>query len=481
MAESDPPARDQLLEPVAPLAVAWPLTADGLDTDGGNALTALTGNPISAGIGFVANGYDTKLAGDLPASMQNATAPLSVHVIASAAGPSADWREVVCSVTTAVNDTPKVEIAIVDDPTAASFGAFQLRAKASSSTVVTRYLNRCNWRFEFRTPEAIANPLVQSLCWLDEDELLFAVDTGSVNVLYRVDATTGEYTGRASSTTYDHINSMHVTPDGTVWCQCVVGGFDQRKQIDLATSFSTGAITESASWNTGDVPTSSIAFATLGGVEYVLLSQHATTGTPRVYVFLRSQMAGTVNQVDRVTRWRCGFNVQDLAFRPSDGKVYVSRSSSAGGTVESYDLAALLLAADDSTPTPTVVSHAPARWPQGIDFHPVTDRAWVGSEGFQNVGDAIGHSAIWSSALAGAEENAYLVDYLGSTVQVRLNGRLMHDFAHTAANAPQKISVGASPAATAGQTGFLTAGTVRALAISSVPFTQAQLDALDAG
>src|SRR5690606_20704671 len=100
--------------------------------------------------------------------------------------------------------------------------------------------NRCNWRFEFRTPEAIATPLVQSLCWLDEDTLLFAVDTGSTNILYRVDAATGEYTGRASSTTYDHINSMHVAPDGTVWCQCVVGGFDQRKQLDLVASFSSG-------------------------------------------------------------------------------------------------------------------------------------------------------------------------------------------------------------------------------------------------
>lgn len=477
MPEYTPPARDQLLTPAAPFNVAWPLTADGLDTDGGNLLSQLAANPIT-GTGFVANGYDTKLVGDLPAAAQNAGAPISVHVIASAPGPADDWREVVCAVTTATVDTPKIEIAVVDDPSVASVGAFQLRAKGSAASVVTKYLNRCNWRFEFRTPEAIAQPLVQSLCWLDASTLLFAVDTGSVNVLYRVDAATGEYTGRASSTTYDHLNSLHVAPDGTVWCQCIVGGFDQRKQIDLATSFSTGAITESASWNTGDVPTSSIAFATLGGVEYVLLSQHATSGTPRVYVFLRSQMAGMVNQVDRVTRWRCGFSVQDLAFRPSDGKVYVSRSGSAGGTVEAYDLAALLLAADDTTPTPVVASHAPARWPQGIDFHPVTSRAWVGSEGFASVGDGISHSAIWSSALAGAESNAYLVDYTGGTMQVRLNGRLQHDFAHVAANAPQKISVGASPASVAGQTGFLTAGTVRALAISSTPFTQTDLDAL---
>ncbi len=481
MAESTPPTRDQLLTPAAPFTIAWPLTADGLDTDGGNALAPLAANPIASGVGFVANGYDTKLAGDLPVEAQSATAPLAMHVIASAPGPAADWREVVCAVTTTTVDLPKIEIAVVDDPSNSGVGAFQLRTKPAS-TIVTKYLNRCNWRFEFRAPEQIAQTLVQSLCWLDEDELLFAVDCGTTNVLYRVDATTGEYTGRASSTTYDHINSMHVAPDGSVWCQCQVSGLDEVIQLDLAASFSTGAITEASRWDTGDVPVSSIAFATLGSVEYVLLSQHATSGTPRVYVFQRSQMSGVVNQVDRVTRWRCGYSVQDLAFRPSDGKVYVSRSASAGGaTIDSFDLAALLLAADDTTPTPTVASHAPTRWPQGIDFQPAADRAWVGSEGFQNVGDGISHSALWSSALVGPETNAYLVDYTGGSLQVRLNGRLMWESAHVVANAPQKVSVGASPSSTAGLTGFLTAGTVRALAIKSTPFTQTELDDLLVG
>lgn len=479
MPEYTPPARDQILSPVSPFNIAWPLTSDGLDTNGENILTPLASSPISSGIGFVANGYDSKLAGDLPSNAQSATAPITVYVRASVPGPSSDWREVVATVSTAPGglDSPKIELALVDDPSVSSVGVFQLRAKPTS-TVVTKYLNRCNWRFEFRAPEQIAQTLVQSLCWLDDDEMLFAVDCGTMNVLYRVDATTGEYTGRASSTTYDHINSMHVAPDGSVWCQCQVSGLDEIIQLDLTASFSSGAITEASRWNTGDVPVSSIAFATLGGVEYVLLSQHATTGTPRVYVFLRSQMSGTVNLVDRVTRWRCGYSVQDLAFRPSDGKVYVSRSGSAGGTVEAYDLASILLAADDTTPTPAVVSHAPTRWPQGIDFQPTVDRAWVGSEGFQNVGDGIAHSALWSSALAGAETNAYLIDYTGGSIQVRLNGRLMHDFAHVSASTPTKVSVGAHPSATAGQTGFLTSGTVRALAIKSEPMTQAELDYL---
>lgn len=447
MSESTPPIRDQILATPPPESETV----------------------VSTTSPFTANGYDAKLVFDLPAWAQSASAPLAFHARATV-GTGIDWREVIANVSTAANDTPKLELAVVGNAT-------QLRAKGSAASVVTKSLCRTNWRFEFRAPEQIAQALVQSLCWLDSTTLLFAVDTGSVNVLYRVNATTGEYTGRASSTTYDHINSMHVDPDGNVWCQCQISGLDEVVQLDLATSFSTGAITEAARWNTGDVPVSSIAFATLGGFEYVLLSQYASSGTPRIYVFLRSQMSGTVNMVDRVKCFRVGLRVQDLCFRPSDGRVYVTRSAS-GDSVDSYDLSALLLVADDSSPTP-VSAQSPSVYPQGIDFCPADGRCWVGTEGWASVGDGIAYSALWSSALSGPEENAYLVDFTGTTIEVRLNGRLQHSFAHAAATTvPVKASVGAAPPATPGQTGYLTSGTVRSVAISSVPFTQAQLDAL---
>lgn len=236
MAESTPPVRDRLLTTPDTAIITWPLTEDAYDTNGENLLIALNGNPISNGIGFIANGTNTRLSGDLPNWAISANAAISFHVVAKASGPVVDWREVAAGVETATagSDTPKIELAFVKDPSNSSVGVFQLRSKSTSSSVVTKYLNRSNWKFEFRTPELIAQPLVQSLCWIDSTTLLFAVDTGSVNVLYRVDTTTGEYTGRASSTVYDHINSMHLAQDGTVWCQCVVGGFDQRKQIGRA-------------------------------------------------------------------------------------------------------------------------------------------------------------------------------------------------------------------------------------------------------
>lgn len=480
MSEATPPVRDQLLGNEVPALVAWPLTVDNLDTDGGNALAPLAASPLVTGVGFVANGYDSKVSGDLPAWACSASARVSVHALIKAAPPVVDWREVAVGVSTASIDQPKIELATLAEPNYPSNSVMALRT-FNGSAVVRTCLNRLGWRFEFISPEkpTAAIPLPQSLCWLDSSTLLLAVDVAGSgkSALYRVDAATGEYTGRASSTTYLHLNSMHLAQDGSVWVQCQVGGLDQRKRIDLATSFSTGAITESASWNTGDVPTSSLSFATVGGVEYALLSQHATSGTPRCYVFLRSQMSGTVNQVNRVIRFRVPFQTQDLVQRASNGLLYISRGGS-GAEVLAYDLAAILAGTDDATPTPVSTYPAASARPEGLDFHPVTDRLWMCTEGFFGVGDLWSHCSVWSTEMSGSEENAYLVDYVDGEMHVRLNGRLMTRFAHSPGAAPAKISVGSSPPNTPGQTGFMTAGTVRALAIKSVPFTVAELNDL---
>lgn len=482
MAENTPPLRDYPLDSETPVLIAWPLTVDNTDTNGGNALTPLASSPIVPGVGFVANGYDSKLFCNLPAWACVQHARISVHVIAKLTAPVVDWREVIVDVSHATEDKPKLELCTIVDPnySGGSVGLVALRTFADSIT--TTKLNRFGWRFEFRSPEQISGiPKPQALCWLDANTLIFVADISGTTkcALYKVDATTGEYIGRASSTTYRHPNSLHVDPDGEVWTVCSVGGFDKRKRIDLSASFSTGNITESGDWNTGDVPTSSIAFATIGGVGYVLLSQYANSGTPCIYVFLRSQMAGTVNQVNRVIKFRCGLNVQDLVQRASDGLLYISRSLGTGGQIQAYDLAAIIAAGvDDVTPTPVLTYPAATKMAEGLDFRPSDDRLWMCTEGEGTAGDLWSHSSLWSSSLTGSEENAYLLDFEDGDLQIRINGRLFHRFAHTPGAAPTKLSIGASPNAFASIVSFVTSGTIRSLAIKSVPFTPAELSSL---
>ncbi len=476
MTEATPPVRDY--PPSTDLVIHWPLTSDLLDDAGGNAFTS-PGNFITAQ-GFAGNGSSSKAVFDVP---NVGLTRVSLFAVAKAAGPPAGgyYREVVTTLNTATSpESPCLELAVVADPALATLGMLALRSNNGSSTTVAQ-LNRTGWRFEFRAPELILNsiPIPQALCFLDSSTLLLAVYVGTKSVIYRVDVTTGAYTGRASSTTYQHINSMHVAQDGSVWLQCVVGGFDQRKQIDLATSFSTGAITESASWNTGDVPTSSIAFATIGGVEYVLLSQFSSTGTPKVYIFLRSQMVGTVNQVDRVKRFVVGTYVQDLVQRVSDGMLYVSRSAS-GGLVQAYDLTAILAGADDATPTPVSSFPAPTMFSEGLDFHPTSDRMWMCTEGLTSLADKQSHCAVWSSALAGPEWNAYLFDYYGGSIQVWINGRLSTVLAQTSGPTPTKLGLGVHPAVTATgpNLGYLsTGGYVHSVAVKTSDITADELAA----
>lgn len=477
MPANTPPDRDHLRVSPVPASVIWPLTSDLLDTDGGNALSGPPTNPTPAvgSSGFVCNGTDTRLSAALPEWAQDAREYLSLHVVvkppAALDSENANWREVACGVTTTTGDTPKLELAMLKDSTY-NLPVMALRTYNGSSVQVYK-LNRIGWRFHFRIPELInSNTALQSLCFLDATTMLIAVKIP--NVIYRVDLTTGEYTGRAESTTYNTINSIHAAPDGTVWCQCQVGGVDQRKQIDLDASFSTGEITESGSWNTGDVPTSSIAFATVGGTEYVLLSQYLTSGTPRCYIFLRSQMSGPVNQVNRAKRFKEPLGAQDLAFNPVDGRIYFSCWGSA--SIIGYDLATILAGPDDATPTGATTFVAPCSIPQGIDFSPVDGRAYVAAE--YNISNQ-DRGAVWSSALSGTEENSYLFDYVGGAIEARLNGRLLQSFGQNPGVTPQKITVGASPTAVSGQTGFLSSGgTVRSLAIKNVPFTEEELQEL---
>lgn len=482
MPESTPPVRDYLQQQPAPNLIEWQLTGTNLDTTGGN---PLTGTGITAG-GFVGNGFDAKLYAAVPAWVQPASADLSLHArLKRDSGAMASWREVGVSVgphTSGVE--PKIELNIHHPPNYPIGGTDPWVAiRGYNGSVQSWLLNRPGWRFEFRYPELIdsAMPLPQALCWLDSDNLLLTAYAGNKSVLYRWNAAFGEYTGRASSTTYQHINSLHKAQDGSVWCQCVVGGFDQRKRIDLDASFTTGAITESGSWNTGDVPTSALSFATVGGVEYALLSQFSTSIDTWIYVFLRSQMSGTVNQVDRIKRFRGGYVLQDLVQRASDGYVYLSKNGSGG--IQAYDLAAILAGPDNAAPSPVATYPAATTAVEGLDFHPVTDRLWMCTEGtFAPLDGGRAHLAVWSTALTGAEENSYLIDLRAGQLQVRLNGRLMYDgISYAPVNGVGNVQIGARSVAGPGSAnGYLkTGGLVRDVAIKSTLFTEAEFAALN--
>ena len=498
MSESTPPARDQIQGAIVPDLVAWPLTCDEHDASGANTL-ARTGGPRITPDGFRANGFDARYTlTTLPAWLQHAGAPVSLHAIARVDAPARSSRDVVVSLCSTSADQPKIEIAVVPDPAVSAVGCVALRAYKASSVVV-KHLNRLGWRFEFRAPELVdgAVPAFQGLLWLDASTLLLVGHLSNLKtLLYRVDAATGEYTGRGSSTDLRHMGPLALDSAGNVWASDLhsYGNGYATFRIDLGTSFSTGeiAVVPGSMSPHGDFyAVGGVAFVEVGGTEYVLLQEYDSTGSPWLYVFPASALGASLAQANRHKRFSLGYRVQDICMRASDGLLYASRNidhanTDTRGWVQSYDIAsAIASAADGSTLTPLAGEPAATRYAEGIDFHPVTDRLWMNTEGLSvAVVDQRSHVAVWSSAFPQEpEENVYLVDFQGGSLEVRLNGRLMVDMAgHTPATAPTRIAVGGPPSATAGlASGFMVAGTVRALAVKSQPFTQVELDDLASG
>jgi hypothetical protein len=492
MPENTPPGRDYPPGLAPQFMIEWPLTADEFDTNGGNALVPLMGAPIVPGVGFVAslnhNVLTTKLLADTPPEFVDARAPFTLAVTVRKRAEVIYGTETFVCLGHTTSDRPKVELCAIDDPTNSVQAQFCVRSWGMTNV----YLGRANWRFEMRTPEMLRGALTvpQGLCFLDGGTLLYTADEDgtSSTILYRVDLTTGEYTGRARSNTLLNCNCLATDPDGNVWGVAWPASSPARVfKIDLATSFATGVITEATTWSvTGDaIGIASIAFATVGGVEYVLLTEFAHTGTARSFVFLRSKMTAPADAVvDRVLKFVCGYNLQGFAQRPSDGMLYASRSDD---RIDRYDIAAIITAGvDNTTPSPVTMRCAPAQRCEGLALRPSDGRLWVGTQArqLQARRDVWSHCSIWSCDLdSDAEWNSFLISYRDGLWDVRCNGRLMltwYFFANIS-NPALKLAVGASPATThAVRQRVLYNGEIRKLALTLTEFTAAQLAALEA-
>jgi hypothetical protein len=461
----------------------WPLTSNLSDTNGTNALAGLAANPTPIGAsGFIGNGTNAKLSGVLPAWAQNAAADLALFARVrppATVAAGLDVRETAVSVTNSTGTAPKLELCATVANVAT---VVRLRALSGGSAVEID-LARVGWRFERRVPEKIAGvpPPLQCVCFLDDNTLLFACKEPCA--LYRMNLTTGEITGRALSSLHTIINSMHRAPNGDVWFQCTAAatGFDEVRRLDVTATFASGVVTESGAWDTGDVPVSMVAFASAGGVDYVVLGATQSSGTPRAYVFPASAAGTPVSIAAAVRRFRIGLRVQDMAYRPFTGRLHLIRWGGVG-FVEEYDFAAIMAGADDPAPAALSSFVAPSAFVEGLDFHPTTSRAYAGTEvNISAQADSFG--AVWSSELSGTEENAIQATRVGTALEVQLNRRLLVDGAEATLSVPSttptRLAVGAPPNATAGGAGFLSSGGfVRAVALKSAAFSATDLDDL---
>lgn len=500
--ELAPPDRDEIQSGTTSAnMIVWPLTYDEEDSNGFNHLTRLASalGPHITPSGLRGNNFNALYSITTPSWQTTASQSLSMHAIASIGlehlGGSNACVIVGASASSAA-DVPKLELASVNDASLTGISQIVLRSNATTNQTIR--LGRAHWKFEFRYPELINGniPSAQSLCWIDSSTLLITCHESSTETpMYRVNITTGEYTGKAVSTFYVHVGSIHKNAAGEYWgTDNFSGGAGYSAfRIDLDRSFTCGEIETTATWDISDLATNGgIAFITVSSTEYVLLQRYDDVGTPFLYVFLTSAMNAPATVAGRFKRFNVGLRCQDICMRASDGLLYISRNVANGvvgafGYIQSFDIAtAISSIADGSTLTAVATYMAASEYAEGIDFHPVTDRLWHSTEGLSSVSDLMSHIAVWSCSIPQVpEENIYLVDYDGPSdlLEVRVNGRLQLSQTLNITGAPVAINIGGHAG-----TGILWNGRhasgdshIKSVAIKDGPFTSTELVNLASG
>lgn len=479
----------------------WPLTYDEEDSNGFNHLTRLGSalGPHVTPLGLRGNNFNSVYSIATPSWQTTASQSLSMHAIASIGlnhlgGSNA--CVIVNAASSSSSDVPKLELASVDDASLTGISQIALRANATSNQTIR--LGRAHWKFEFRYPELIDGniPSAQALCWIDNNTLLITChESNTETVMYRVNTITGEYTGKAVSTFYIHVGSIHKNAAGEFWgTDNFSGGAGYSAfKIDLDKSFICGEIETITTWDISLLLTNGgLAFITVSGTEYVLLQRYDESGSSFLYVYLTSAMNAPATVAGRFKRFNVGFRCQDICMRASDGLLYISRNVANGvagafGYIQSFDIAtAITNIADGSTLVEVATYIAASEYAEGIDFHPVTDRLWHSTEGLSSVSDLQSHIAVWSCSIPQVpEENVYLIDYNGTSdlLEVRVNGRLQTSQTLNITGTPVTINIGGHAGAGAAWGGRHISGDsyVKSVAIKDGPFTSTELSNLANG
>lgn len=510
--DAETPARDELLEPTGTNdnQIVWPLTYDEEDANGYHHLTRTAGSPITPE-GFYCNGVDSRLMlSEMPSWQDAASESFSLFAIVTPGLWTGASVEALLSLGVSGSDQPKLELAKIQDNSKSTVGQLALRIYTGS--IQTIRMQRLGWSFEFRMLEDLAGtlPFCQALLFLDDSTLLCAGHWNDLETfLYRFDLTTGECTGKATTTEFEHIGGLAMFTDGGgdhVWACYNLN--EESIELDLDRSFLCGEVHVKARWSHPPLQANGgISFLTTGGQDYVLLSQFANDGVTTVYVwvFLRSQMSAPVDPTivgggGRVARYDIGQTIQSTTVRASDNLLYATRNRAQGvapgsgtGNIQSYDLAAAIAGApgnDGAALSPVGTWDTPSQFPEGIGFRPSDDRCWSQTEGLATAGDLREWSgAVWSADLDDPEaavETEILVDYDGPSdvYEVRQNGRLWGTFSLNPTTAPTRLSIGANPNASAGwASGFGFDTLIRSVALKDRPFTESEIETLrdDAG
>ena len=488
--------------------LVFPLTYDEKDSSNTLSLTRIGATaPLVTPDGFVGDGYGARLLTTSLPSWVSPGLPLTLHgsvdlhpdFIHSEASD-----QMLFGLTTNDSSSWTYVAFCQGRPTGFPAASAILYYTRDSSGTQRIPLGRSSWGYSGVVPELAVSGntmLPQGVLFLDSDTLLLSGHASNTeSVVYKIRLSDWAQIGRFSfgTTTYRHITSFAKRANGDIWCSDYETG--KLLRLDLASSFSTGSAVISQVVDSSSLTgTGAIEFSTISGTEYLLLVQYNTSDTAGyLNLFPATVLAGaTLAATDRFKRFVIGRRVQGIAMR--SGGLLVSRNTQYGsvavnGHLETYDISGMAasLADDQIVNTTTNATyllatfHAPCPYPQDIAIHPVSNRAYIPSEGHTSVGDINGWLGVWNSSLLPYAQETYhlTAEFDGvSTTAIKVNGTPFHTLTGSSPQYnPEILCIGGRPSAVGGGFGNgCTVSAVRNVALQDQPLSATDYSAIVSG
>lgn len=499
--ETITPEQDEVIFPdpldinLAGDAIILPLRASEEDEGSYFTWTRNGDGPRITDQGMMGDGYQARLRATtgLPAFVTTPASPLTMRATFEPwFGARHATRDIVVSV--CENDAtaePKLELAVMDDPTAAA-GEPQTVFRGSNGTVQVQRMARRNWKFEFPHPEKLIGAnLCRPYGVLDYDGTSLLATSHYNEVVgrcHRISKATGVLLGAFTfPVEYGWVHPAAIArrpSDSSIWFADFSTG--EILLIDVEASLASGtAVIQLVYTLTADDVLSGIEWVEFEGQEYLLFTEYLTAGTPYLYQLAAALVTngGTFNTADREKRLTIPVRSRGIAY--SAPTLYMAHSTTSGGLLYRIDVDSWMsdatgvdgdaysLYQDLLSPTTRPVT-MPSAMAGDIALDD-TGTIWSLTEGMSAEVDDQAFLACWSMDPSKTSVfNCYQFDYDGvSLLEIWINDRLFTTQTtwDLSAAVPAAISVGGPPQAADGQLNGFMLGMVREVVIQDQPLT----------
>lgn len=478
--EPTPPAPP----PEASVFFVLPLTYDEEDVSGSLTWVRQGAGPHVTPEGFEGNGWNSRLKSTtIPGWLAGATGSVSVQasITLQNVQPMNSFGDTIVYLGAdvgSVSGSSKISLRALRNPNISTKPYLALQGRTTATQTLP--LCRAQWKYEGRYPEMSRGgntALPQSITFVGTgSDILFGAhyqDTESRAFL--IDRTTRESKGTFRFPIHTHVGTSCVDSSGSLWM--TDSSVEHLLKVDLAASLAAGTASISVDYSLSALSAmGGVDFITVSGSSYMLCAEYNTAGTPYIYVIPYSLIASgsSFSTAQRFKRFQIGLRCQGITIR--SGSLWATKNvdidtGTTCGWLERFDDFGniILNVADGAALSPSFTMLGASEYVEDLAVDPLTNRIWMGTEGWNAVDDFDGWKGMWSTnGTVLPEESHIMVRYAGTgSTSVFQNGYFFQTVNWSLTPAVATVCIGGPPNQAAGlTTGYFT-GYVRNVRIQS--------------